>query len=417
MDGRSRFLTIEVDNPALSCYRYTMPMTTVLRTHLPVIILLLTLLGGCASAPKQDAVKVFYPEPPAPPRLQFLTSFTGENDIADKKSAFEVFVTGIKESTRRLNKPYGVAVWDSKIYVSDLNQGIVIFDLRNRTYGELQGARGMGKLVQPVNIRIDADGTKYVSDSLRGQVVVFDRNDFFVTAFGAPDQWRPVDAVPYQDELFVADMKNSQVVVVDKKSGAVLRRLGIEGELSERLARPTNLAFDAESHLFVSDAGKFQIVKYDRDGHYLGALGGPGKESGTFARPRGIAVDRDNRLYAVDAAFGNVQVFNKDGNLLLYFGATGAAPGDMDLPSQVVIDYDDVRYLEQYGDPKFQIEHLVIVASQFGRKMINVYGFGRERGKRYPTDAELLEQLKARLQKTFKEAPSDKQRETDYEKR
>ena len=381
-----------------------------------VLLLVLAFTAACATAPKQEIAEVFYPDPPAPPRLQFLTSFTGENDVVGKKSAFEAFVTGIKESSRRLDKPYGVAIWDGKIYVSDLNQGIMIFDLAKGSYSSLQGAQGMGKLLQPVNIRIDADGNKYVSDPIRGQVIIFDRNDFYVNAFGDPATWKPVDAVPRGDELYVSDMKNARVTVVERKSGAVLRQIGNEGEPSQQLSRPTNLAFDTENHLFVSDAGRFQVVKYDRDGHYLGAVGDLGTESGTFARPKGIAIDRQDRLFAIDAAFSNVQIFNKEGYLLLFFGAAGRAPGDLNLPSQIAVDYDHIKYFKTYANKNFEIESLVIVANQFGSRMINVYGFGKESGRRYQTDAELLEELKKRVEKTGKEQPSGQTREPGTEK-
>jgi hypothetical protein len=372
-----------------------------------IIIFVFSLITGCATTQQKELPNVFFPSPPEPARMQFLTYLTGEKDIAGKKSAFEAFVTGAGESKRRLDKPYGVAVWNGKIYVSDVNQGVIIFDLEKKAYGELQGAQGLGKLIQPVNIRIDSDGTKYVSDPIRGQVVVFNKNDFYVTAFGSPNEWKPVDAVPYEELLYVADMKNAKIVVLDKKSGSLVRQFGQEGELSERLNRPTNIAFDSEGHLFVSDAGRFQIVKYDRDGHFLGMIGVLGTESGTFARPRGIAIDRENRIYAVDAAFANVQLFNKDGNLLLYFGKSGYLPGDMNLPSQVVVDYDNIRYFQKYVDPHFMVKYLVIVANQFGNKMINIYAFGKEQGKKYPTDAELLEALKEKLKKAEKEKPQE----------
>lgn len=386
--------------------------------HLYIFIaLLISLVAGCASAPKQEINKVFYPPPPDAPRLQYLTHFNGETDIVAKKSAFAAFITGAQESKRRLDKPYGLAVANGKIYVADVNEGVIVFDLEKREYGGLQGAGGMGKLVQPINIRIDSEGNKYVSDPIRGQVVVFDKNDFYVTAFGMPENWKPVDAVPYQGELFVADMKNGEIAVLNKKDGTLQRRFGQIGEIKERLSRPTNLAFDSEGHLFVSDAGRFQILKYDRDGHFMGTIGEIGKESGTFARPRGIAIDRKQRIYAVDAAFGNVQIFDKDGFLLGFFGTTGYNPGDMNLPSQVVVDYDNIKYFQKFADPNFVIENLVIVANQFGNRMISVYALGKERGKNYPSEEELIQKLKTRIEKTNKEQPSGKKAEPDKEKK
>ncbi len=394
-----------------------MGMLKTMNKYVAVFAIIIAFIAGCATAPPQKTETVFYPSPPDLPRLQFLTSFTGEKDIASKKSAFEAFVTGSAESQRRLDKPYGVAIWSGKLYVADSNRGVYLFDLVKKTFGELPGAHGLGQLTQPINIRIAPDGTKYVADPIRGQVVVFDKNDLYVDAFGRPGTWRPVDAVPYEDDLFVADMKNFEIVVLNRKDGTPVRRFGLAEDLAQKLSRPTNLAFDREGHLFVSDIGVFKILKFDRDGHFLGALGEMGRESGTFSRPKGIAIDREQRLYVVDAAFSNVQLFNKDGNVLFAFGVTGKRPGDLDLPAQVIVDYDHIKYFQQYVDPKFDVENLVIVANQFGNHMINVYAMGKERGKRYPTDAELLEQLKERLEKAAKEKPAEKKGEPDKEVR
>jgi DNA-binding beta-propeller fold protein YncE len=304
-----------------------------------------------------------------------------------------------------------VAIWDGKIYVADSNRGVFFFDLVKKKFDQLPGAHGLGQLNQPINIRIAPDGIKYVADPVRGQVVVFDKNDLYVNAFGNPGTWKPVDAVPYGDDLFVADMKNFEIVVLNRKDGKQVRRFGLGEDLAQKVSRPTNLVFDREGRLFVSDIGVFKVLKFDRDGHFLGAVGEMGRESGTFSRPKGIAIDREQRLYVVDAAFSNVQLFNKDGNVLFAFGVTGKRPGDLDLPAQVIVDYDNIKYFQQYVDPKFDVENLVIVANQFGDKMINVYAMGKERGKHYPTDVELLEQLKERLKKAEKEKPAEKKGE------
>jgi len=394
-----------------------MGMIITMNRHISLFAIIIAFIAGCATAPPQKTDTVFFPPPPDLPRLQFLISFTGEKDLAPKKSAFQAFLTGAAESRNRLDKPYGVAIWSGKIYVADSNRGVFLFDLEKKTFGALPGAHGLGQLTQPINIRIAPDGTKYVADPVRGQVVVFDKNDLYVNAFGIPGTWKPVDAVPYEDDLFVADMKNFEIVVLNRKDGTPVRRFGLAEDLTQKLSRPTNLAFDREGHLFVSDVGLFKILKFDRDGHFLGTVGEMGKESGTFSRPKGIAIDREQRLYVVDAAFSNVQIFNKNGNHLFAFGVTGKRPGDLDLPAQVIVDYDHINYFQKYVDPKFDIENLVIVANQFGDKMINVYAMGKERGKNYPTDAELLEQLKESLKKAEKEKPAEKKGEPDKERR
>jgi len=353
--------------------------------------------AACASPIKKTGPPVFFPAPPALPRIQYLTSFSGLLDI-EEQSAFDRLVVGEKEDLR-LDKPYGVAIHDGKLYVCDTNATVVVFDLMLKRFEPLKGAIGPGRLLQPVNISIEADGTKYVADPVRGQVVVFDRNDEYVRAYGTPGNWRPVDAVVFEDRLYVADPGNRVIKVFDKQSGDMVKTIGDGEEPSERLDRPTNLAFDDDGDLYVSDVGRFQVVKFDRDGHFKTTFGKAGDNLGHFARPKGIAVDRQGHLYAVDASFNNVQVFNKDGRLLLFFGGGGEQRGDLLLPAKVTLDYDNLEYFQEYIQPGFEAEYLVLVTSQFGERFVNVLAYGQKTGESYPTDEELLELMDERRRK------------------
>jgi DNA-binding beta-propeller fold protein YncE len=356
-------------------------------------------VGGCAAPVRKPAAPVFFPPPPAPPRIQYLTSFSGVRDI-EEQSAFNRFVVGERPDVK-LDKPYGVAIHDGKIYVCDTNATVIVFDLKRKTFEPLKGATGTGKLNQPVNISIDREGTKYVADPVRGQVVAFDRNDEYLRAYGAPGGWRPVDAVSLEDRLYVADSEHGLVKVFDKQSGEMVKTIGDRGAPSERLDRPTNLAFDADGYLYVSDVGRFQVVKFDRDGHFKATFGRPGDNLGHFARPKGIAVDRSGRLYAVDASFNNAQIFSGDGRLLMFFGDAGNKPGGLVLPAKVAIDYDNSQYFASYAQPGFEIEYLILVTSQFGERRVNIFAYGREKGREYRTDAQLLQEIEDRRKKAL----------------
>jgi DNA-binding beta-propeller fold protein YncE len=358
---------------------------------------------ACATPARKQEAPVYFPPAPELPRIQFLVSIKGLKDV-EQQSSFNRFVVGERQDVR-LDKPYGVAMHDGRIYVCDTNASVVVFDLKAKRYGPMPGATGPGRLVQPINISIDAHGTKYVADPGRGQVVTFDRDDAYQNAYGTPGAWRPVDAVAWEDRIYVADPANGLVKVFDKTTGGLVRSIGDSGEPQERLDRPTNLAFDNEGYLYVTDAGRFQVIKFDRDGHFKTTFGQPGDNLGHFARPKGIALDRDGRLYAVDASFNNVQVFNREGRLLMFFGEGGETEGQLLLPAKVSIDYDDVPYFQQYAGPQFRIEYLLLVTSQFGERSISVFGYGAESGQKYPTDDELLKAIDERRRHEQEQQP------------
>lgn len=388
----------------------TRPSRTASRRFLaalaPALLALLT--TACASQPVKREPATYFPPAPALPRLQFLTAFNGLKDI-EEQSGFDRFVVGEKLNLE-LDKPYGVAMYDGKIYVCDTNTTVIVLDLKKKLFSSMTGAVGPGRLTQPVNISIEPDGTKYVTDPVRGQVVVFDKNDAYLRAIGEPGTWKPVDAVPYGDRLYVADNANGVIKVFDKASGELLKTIGDTGETDNRLDRPTNLAFDPKGDLYVTDIGRFQIVKFDRDGHFLSTIGKVGDSPGHFARPKGTAIDRNGLLYAADAAFNNVQIFSPEGRLLMFFGDQGLGPGGLMLPAKVAIDDRNVAFFRSYAAPEFEVEYLVLVTSQFGERKLSVYGFGHEKGKHYPTEEELRQQIEERRKKELEKLELEKQK-------
>ncbi len=56
--------------------------------------------------------------------------------------------------------------------------------------------------------------------------------------------------------------------------------------------------------------------------------------------------------------------------------------------------------------PDFEVQALIFVTSQFGSRLVNVFAYGQEKGKSYPTDAELLKLIDERRQKELEKAPA-----------
>lgn len=345
-------------------------------------------LTGCASAVRlEPRSPVFYPALPNPPHIQHLASFSSEADLG-ARGRFAEFVAGATpRETGVIRKPYGVALWRGKLLVVDTRgPGYLNFDLQKRRARVVSGD-GPGRMRKPINIAVDADGIRYVTDTGRNQVLVFDAQDRFLRAYGREDQFKPADALVLGDRLYVADLQHGEIQVLEGRSGKLLFKFGKPGSNDGELVFPTNLAAGPDGHIYVTDTGNFRIQVFTAEGKFVRSYGGLGSDLGQFVRPKGVALDREGRMYVVDAAFENVQVFDREGRLLLFFGGPGDRPESINLPTAVAVDYDNVAFFQRYADPGFRLEYVVLVASQFGVNKVNVFGFGRMQGIDYP-DAE-----------------------------
>src|SRR5512133_3041302 len=146
-------------------------------------ILALVVLTGCASHKAQPKKYTFFPPAPDAPRVQFLKSFSSDLDLGPTTSFLD-FVTGKPPAAVPLVKPYGIALREGKIYVCDtMAASIEVFDMVKRR-GTHFAPRGEGRLQVPINITFDNDGTFYVADSGRNQVLIFARDGTYVAAVG-----------------------------------------------------------------------------------------------------------------------------------------------------------------------------------------------------------------------------------------
>ena len=348
-----------------------------------VFPLLASLLSGCAGS-NGPTGPVFFPPAPNPPRVQYLMKISDSQDIEGKKSSFSLFVLNDKDddAVKPIKKPYGVTTRNGKIYICDVGGATVsIIDPSRKTFEYLKGNFSVGKLRKPINIAVDGDGTMYIADIERKEILVYDAAGNFKNAFGKDLDMKPTDVAVDGKYLYVVDIAHSEVKVLDGKTGKLLERIGKGSEKSEGLALPTNFAVDGKGFIYVTNTMTGKVMKFDRDGHLLLSFGKLGDGFGQFGRPKGIAVDDSGRIYVADSAHQNVQIFNEKGRLLMFFGDPGSAPdGTMNLPSGVAVSKDNLDYFQKLADPSFQLESVIFVINQYGPNKVAVYGLGQQRG-------------------------------------
>jgi hypothetical protein len=85
--------------------------------------------------------------------------------------------------------------------------------------------------------------------------------------------------------------------------------------LKYRFGRETDVAFDQQGNIFVSD-GYFdaRVVKYDKNGRFVKAVGKQGRANLEFNTPHSIATDFQGNVYVGDRGNARVQVLDNDLN-------------------------------------------------------------------------------------------------------
>ncbi len=113
---------------------------------------------------------------------------------------------------------------------------------------------------------------------------------------------KPYGAAAHDKKLFICDTDVGAVEVVDLQA----RRIGVLTTQGEgALSLPVNIAIDNEGACYIADAGRNQVIIYDKAGNYAVALGKSGE-----MKPRDVAVDRD-RIYVADLQAHGVRVYDK----------------------------------------------------------------------------------------------------------
>ncbi|MGO8705385.1 MAG: 6-bladed beta-propeller [Candidatus Brocadiia bacterium] len=345
--------------------------------------LLAAALAGCKTVetPPPPAKAIFYPFPPDPPRVQFLTAIDTARDVITSKRGWRFLdlIVGappdiLESQQATLGKPYGVAVWRGRIYVCDFGAHVVkVFDLERNKFYVLGG--DTPPTTAPTNLCVSDDGYKFVVESMPALIQVFDPDDNYVTTFKVKDG-RPGGVAAVGGELFVTDVTNDRILVLDRGTGKLLRTLGGKGQGPGQFLMPNAIAADAQDNLYVSDHMNFRFQKVDRSDKSLISVGGAGDTYGKFARPRGIAVGPDGVIYVVESVYNVVQMFNQQGNVLMAFGNFTGAPGFLLLPASIAVDKSCMKYFAKYVDPRFEAEYLLFVTSQVGEARLGVYAFG-----------------------------------------
>ena len=344
-----------------------MPDGSALRSRRSVLLSSLSciatpsLLAACAQLPQPPARKevklpVFPPEPEEPRFFYERTIRSSGDVVPNNSSELRRLVTGEEQRGEPLSKPYAVAVYRGRIFVSDtVSRFVRVFDVPAGKQLRIGDDEGAGQLIKPIGLDVDGQGRLYVADIGAKAVMIYGADGQFLRKIGGEKWFSRLSSVtvdPTGSRVYAVDIggvssERHHVRVFDGVSGEHLMDIGRRGSGPGEFNLPRDLAIGAGGRLYVVDGGNFRVLVFDKDGRYLQSFGSVGKQYGQFARPKEIAADREGNLYVVDAAFGNFQIFNPDGELLLFVGDRSErdGPARYMLPSGIAVDEDGRVYV------------------------------------------------------------------------
>lgn len=155
-------------------------------------------------------------------------------------------------------------------------------------------------------------------------------------------------AVNAQGEVFVFHRgRRADPVMIYDAQGRFLRSWGKGHFLS-----PHGLRIDSAGHVWTTDTGTHQVMKFTQDGKLLltlGTKGQPGATHDTFNKPTDVAFARDGGFYVSDG-YGNTRVikYSKDGKYQFEWDG-------FNIPHSVQVDSKGLVYVSDRENNRIKI--------------------------------------------------------------
>ena len=212
------------------------------------------------------------------------------------------------------------------------------FDRTGKFVREIgQGAYGF---LEAQQVRVDPQDNVWVVDQMANQVIKFDPNGRIQMVFGRKPEAMRAPNLPVEHAGRHLRARTEPPRAAGRRADAARLRPGAAREAKdvvqprrpppgagppgENFNRPTDVAWDSQGNIYVTDGyGNSRVAKYDRNGKWIKNWGSTGTGDGQFRVVKGIAIDAANNVYVADRENRRIQVFDTEGTFKTQFRNVG----------------------------------------------------------------------------------------------
>ena len=259
-------------------------------------------------------------------------------------------------------RPYGLSFNSlGEMYVAESSTQhgqVAVFDSSDKRISAIGSmGDGPGQFQYPFYIATDSNDNIYVTSKHKLQN--FNRNGEFVKSVGSgsggskPGEFHlPRGVKVHQNRVYVCDFHNSRILVFDLEL-LFITSIGTKGSGQRQFDRPSDLAFDSQGNIYVSELGNDRVQVLDPNGRYLRQFddkSGPGK----LKSPEGIQIAHDC-VYVSDRDNNRIAVFQLSGAFLTSFGKEGRGRGEFRRPGGIMFDCNGFLYVCDWLNNRIQV--------------------------------------------------------------
>ena len=151
-------------------------------------------------------------------------------------------------------------------------------------------------------------------------------------------------------KVYIADMRNNRVVVIQIQNDGSVREVGTIGEAE--LNQPAGLAFTRSGNLVVCDDRNCRLVLFAPDGRQLQTMGVARSGQGLLCSPIGVAVDEYGRYVVGEFGSHCVTTISQEGDILSCTRTAGGVVKEFTYPRGVTIDNKGFIFVADHGNKR-----------------------------------------------------------------